>query len=299
MKAKVIGHLTLDKVQVINGKRKTEYESLGGPPSYSGILLSRLGADVDIDTRFGHDILDPWLLWLSRNGVKINDNSLSDKPTTRFRIEVDKKSRRRALYILSMCDAVKIDPADVDISLVQPVDREIEEDLVKELKSRCSFLYLDPQGFLRAKALGKVMLVENDKLAQQLKYVDAMKVDEDEGYMLTKEREPFKIASRLLKFGVKEVIVTYDSRSNLYMNGKESYLLELPNIRSFDGIGAGDMLGAAYSYARQSMEPSSSFLFAVSAAVSCIERKGLEKIPAREKIDAMQERLKHYLKKLT
>ncbi|MEM3684272.1 MAG: PfkB family carbohydrate kinase [Conexivisphaerales archaeon] len=303
MKVRLLGHLTFDDVTVIDEKgTNIEYESVGGPPIYSGLLLAKLGLEPFIHTRYGPDFEGSRLLWLTKNGLTLSKHSASaSSMTTRFRIQVNKKSGERELYLVSRCEDINLDDpefyprfdfdADSDVCLVQPVFREVSPDILKGLRERCSYLFLDPQGFLRKSVNGRIALAENRKLAGSLASLDGIKVDVEEGYVLTGKREIAQIGRSLVQRGVKEVIVTAGGSGTYLFTERLALFISLPKTDLFDGIGAGDMLGAGYAFARQSMDFSDSLAFAVACAISRIDRRALDKIPTQREIETMMTQL--------
>jgi len=281
LKARLIGHITYDEISVNDDK----YVSLGGPPVYSGLLLSRLGINPYVETRIGQDFEDSKVLWLSRNGLQLNKNVYSEKKTTRFRIHVDRKHKKRKMSIISVCDDIILNEYQSDICLVQPVMNEIDAKEIEKIRKSCGFLFVDPQGFLRASINGRIKYSQNVNLVQSLKHVDAIKVDEDEGRMITGSNDYMKIGTILIHMGVKEAIVTLGSSGTCLFTKDSVYRVKMPKVKFYDGIGAGDMLGASYTYSRQRMNYEEALAFSVSSAITGLSRKALDKIPSKKEIE--------------
>lgn len=284
MKVRLIGHITYDAISLKDDKQE-EYVSVGGPPVYSGLLLSKFGINPCVTTRFGPDFDDSKVLWLSRNGFQIDRNAHSKNNTTKFRIQIDTKSKNRTMYLVSKCDDIIADEYEGDVCLLQPVMNELDAEEIEKARKRCSFLFLDPQGFLRISLNGMIQLSANGKLLRYLKYVDAIKVDVEEGRIITGSDDFVKIGKRLLRLGVREAIVTLGASATYLFTKDTVYSVAIPAVKFYDGIGAGDMLGASYAYSRQSMNHAESLAFAVSAAVSRLDRKALDKVPSRKEIE--------------
>ncbi len=287
MKARLIGHITYDEISVDNDR----YSSLGGPPVYSGLLLSKLGINPYVETRIGPDFEDSKILWLSRNGLQLNENAYSEKNTTRFSIQINRKSRDRKMSIICRCDDIILSEYQSDICLVQPVMNEFDTDEIEKVRKSCSFLLLDPQGFLRASINGRIRYSKNTRLVSSLKHVDAIKVDLDEGRIITGSDDYLGIGKMLMRLGVKEAIVTLGPSGTALFTKDSVYRVDMPRIKFYDGIGAGDMLGASYAYSRQSMSHSEALAFAVSSAISGLSRKALDKIPSRKEIEETMEKM--------
>ena len=284
MRALVAGHLVLDSI--LTGGRASE--SIGGPPAYMGLLLRRLGFEVTVATRVGRDFGDERLAQLLSAGISFASSPIIGSPTTRFEITI--LPRRREMRIVSRCGDIPPPSAghrEYDIVLLNPVAGEISPKSLPRYKEASRFIYVDPQGFLRKIDEGRVTLGANTSLKGVLSVVDAMKVDVEEGRALTGMKDCRRISSELMSLGVREVLVTDGANGTFLRVGTELYHVRPPRIKAFDGVGAGDLLGAGYSAARMSRSPRDSLAFAMACASCRIDRAGLGKIPEAEEVEGM------------
>src|SRR2546428_9339217 len=83
MKALVAGFLTIDTILL----PIRTITSIGGPPSYAGLVCSRFGLEDLALTRIGLDFPDDQLVLLARIGINLRAMDKSSKKTTRFRKE--------------------------------------------------------------------------------------------------------------------------------------------------------------------------------------------------------------------
>jgi sugar/nucleoside kinase (ribokinase family) len=183
---------------------------------------------------------------------------------------------------LSRCEGVpppRIGLPDFDIVLVDPVAGEIEVESIPRYKAISKYIYIDPQGFLRKFDEGVTTLADNPWLRERLLGINAIKVDLEEGKALTGSEVPAEIASGIAKMGVKEVLVTAGAEGTYLKALGGLYFLRPPPIKAFDGVGAGDLLGAGYAAARTDRDPPSSLAYAVACATSRIDQPALGKIP--------------------
>jgi sugar/nucleoside kinase (ribokinase family) len=281
-KIHIVGHVTIDKIIPIGTE---PYESVGGPPTYMGILLSRLGATVTITTRVGRDFGNRRLGSLRKHDLAFTEPVWSDSPTTRFEIRLRKGGSGRSLTLISKCSTIDYQPlSGVDATILAPVIGELPPDSVKKAASN-GFVYVDPQGFLRESQDGYVRMRSNPEFAALLPYVDAMKVDIKEGKVISGKEDPRDIARFLLSRGVKEVLITQEGRVARFYHNDHSLKAEVPYARPADGVGAGDLFGAAYTYYRLSGDPERALRGAVAAASSRISFRGLEKIPLKQELE--------------
>lgn len=144
----VAGFMTIDRIEL----PMRTVTSVGGPPSYAGILCARFGLDVMAATRIGVDFPEEQLVWLARNGLQLRSVDRSEtKKTTRFRLVVNGEDR--SLFILERCEDItleQIPQAHFDASLVSPLAQEISSEVFDQIRERSDFCFLDPQGFVRA-----------------------------------------------------------------------------------------------------------------------------------------------------
>ncbi|MDG6933858.1 MAG: hypothetical protein JRN68_04100 [Nitrososphaerota archaeon] len=277
---RILGHLTFDLIKVDGG---IEYQSLGGPPAYAGLYLANCGASVTVNTKVGPDFGARQLGLLRKRGLHFEHPFRGHKATTRFEIQVNRATGARALRLLNACDGIIADlPKGVkaDATIIAPVIGEIDPKDIPRLGSS-HFVYVDPQGFLRVVRHQKVTLQPNPALASHLLEVDAIKVDRDEGYVMTGKREPKEIAASLMKLGVKEVLVTLGGDSVLLFYRGQTFSAPVPAAKPIDSIGAGDILGAAYTLHRLFENPERSVLAAVSDVSHLIQGKGISKVMNR------------------
>jgi sugar/nucleoside kinase (ribokinase family) len=265
-----------------------------------GLLLRRLGFEVTVATAIGNDFGDARLQQLLKSGLRFLAPPVTDSPTTRF--DITFLWDQRAMRLVSKCAPVpppRTGAGDFDIVLVNPVAGEVAPESIPRYKSVSKFLYLDPQGFLRVFREGTVFLSDNPQLRSSLRMVDAIKVDLEEGKVLTGNDEPAAIASTFSRLGVKETIVTA-GRDGVYLRaGGFLYFLKPPEVQPFDGVGAGDMLGAAYSASRVTASPPESLAFAVACATCRIDQPGLDKVPTAKQAQEAAAPLRKEVRVLT
>jgi sugar/nucleoside kinase (ribokinase family) len=284
LKALVAGHIVLDTITT----EGYSAESLGGPPTYMGFLLRRLGFDVTVATSIGYDFGDERLRQILSAGIHFLNPPLTESPTTRF--EITFLWDRRALRLLSRCEGIpppRSGLPDYDIVLVNPVAGEISVESLPKYRAISKFTYLDPQGFLRRFEGDQVTLVDSPALRERLRSVNAIKVDVQEGMVLTGSEDPVEISAGLAKLGVREVLVTLGGDGTYLRAGTGLYFLKPPVAKPFDAVGAGDLLGAGYSAARTEKDLPTSLAFAMACASARIDQPALGKIPEALEVERL------------
>jgi len=214
MRVFIAGHITLDEI-VYAGK---SVASLGGPPSYTGLVLSSLGAEVSLVSAVGDDFPAEYWNFLEEHLDMKYVARVSGVKTTRFRLVYSGESRE--LYLVSKCVDLTEVPAEVEYIHVSPVAQELPLSI---LERKYSFLSLDPQGYLRKFGEdGRVMLYSNKELLDKLHNVNHLRISLNEAEVLLGEAWP-KYFAKLseehkvmvsLGLGAKGVVVF--SEGNLY-----------------------------------------------------------------------------------
>ncbi len=289
MKALVAGFLTIDTILL----PIRTITSIGGPPSYAGLICSRFGLEVFALTRIGLDFPDDQLVWLARNGINLRAIDKSSKKTTRFRIEGDGASR--SLFLLSRCDDLSLDQlpdTKFDASLISPIAHEISPELLKAIVDRSDFTFLDPQGFVRTFDSRGQVSITSLKEAGVVTSVDALKMDRDEAYAITGKTDAREALTKLSSMGVRRALVTQGGEMCHILEGKKIYGVHVPKVKIVDSTGAGDILGGTLvaSYLR-SRDFLWSACFGIAASSLSLNLIALSKIDLPISVDEQARRL--------
>jgi sugar/nucleoside kinase (ribokinase family) len=287
----VAGFLTIDSIQL----PMRQITSVGGPPSYAGLICSRFGHSVLPLTKVGSDFPDEQTVWLARNGIvlRASDRSLT-KPTTRFRIS--NTSGNRSLILASRCEDLSASQIPPDTrfgaTLISPLAGEISPSLLTEISARSDFTFLDPQGFVRSfDRDGKVSPTPlQDKSI--LTKVDAIKMDRTEAEMLTGRSVPREALEKLASIGVRKAMVTQGGEACYVLDGTKIYQIEVPKVPVIDSTGAGDILsGATISWYLKTRDFLRSACFGVAASSLSLHMLALAKVDLPMSVDESAMRL--------
>ncbi|TLY16962.1 MAG: hypothetical protein E6K86_03125 [Thaumarchaeota archaeon] len=289
MKALVAGFLTIDTILL----PIRTITSIGGPPSYAGLICSRFGLEVFALTRIGLDFPDDQLVWLARNGINLRAIDKSSKKTTRFRIEGDGAARN--LFLLSRCEDLSLDQlpdTKFDASLISPIAQEISPELLKAIVDRSDFTFLDPQGFVRTFDNRGQVSITSLKESGVVTSVDALKMDRDEAYAITGKTEAREALTKLSSMGVRRALVTQGGEMCHILEGKKIYGVHVPKVKIVDSTGAGDILGGTLvaSYLR-SRDFLWSACFGIAASSLSLNLIALSKIDLPISVDEQARRL--------
>ncbi len=291
MNVLVAGFITIDSIQL----PMRQVTSVGGPPSYAGLICARFGNSVTTLTKVGNDFPDEQSVWLARNGIvlRASDRSLT-KPTTRFRIS--NSAGNRTLFLSSRCEdltASQIPPETrFSASLVSPLAGEISSSLLTEISARSDFTFLDPQGFVRAfDREGRVSAVP-PRDRSILSKADAIKMDRTEAEMLTGKSDPREALEKLASIGLRKAMVTNGAEPCYVLDGSRIYQVEVPRSPVIDSTGAGDILsGATISWYLRTRDFLRSACFGVAASSLCLHMIALAKVDLPMSVDESAMRL--------
>jgi sugar/nucleoside kinase (ribokinase family) len=285
LKVLVAGFITIDTIQLA----VRSITSVGGPPSYAGLVCSRFGYEVTPLTKVGNDFPDEQAIWLARNGIvlRAGDRSVS-KGTTRFHIS--NAAGERTLVLRNKCE----DPSSSQIppdtrfnaSLVSPVAGEVSSSLLTEVSARSDFTFLDPQGLLRSfDGDGKVSTVPLQDRSI-LSKVDAIKMDRGEAEALTGKHDPKEALQKLASIGLRKALVTHGPESCHVLDGSRIYEVAVPRVAVVDSTGAGDILsGATVSWYLKTRDFLRSACFGIAASSLSLQMIALAKIDLPMSVD--------------
>ncbi len=142
MKLDIFSHCAIDTIY-INDKN---YVVPGGAACYCSLMAKTLKFDVTLNTKFGSDFL--FADYLMKQKILIK-NALSEEPTTKFILRI--LSSNRILFLENKCENINFVGLDSDNVLISPLFSEITNNTFEKIKKNSSFVFLDPQGFLRRK----------------------------------------------------------------------------------------------------------------------------------------------------
>ncbi len=235
MKISIFSHCTIDEISQ-NGTITT---TAGGPACYCGLTAKNMKFEIDLHTKVGADF--SFKSALENKGIFLPQNSISEKSTTRFLLNIS--GTERELYLKTRCDPIESIKSDADGVIVSPVFDEVSEDTLDEIKENFDFTLLDPQGYLRRVASDNEIFFEKTMI--DLSKITALKADPDEAFYLTGLREKEAMIA-LQKKGVKHVL--YTNKQDITMLVKDRmYHLKIPNMQIGDTTGVGDIFCASFT----------------------------------------------------
>ncbi len=275
MKLAIFSNCTIDSIVIGN----SSYTQAGGPVCYGGLTARSLKHEVEIFTKYGTDF--PYEDLLLDKKIKIK-NSVSDKLTTKFKIEIMGSDRN--LFVENNCDQIEYSGTNADGFIISPVFNEISKETFEMIKKDSKFLLLDPQGFLRRIDNQKKIFLEKTEI--NLSGVTALKVNPREMSALS-QLSGIEAMKDLNERGVNYVLLT-DKQKISMLEGQRIFSLSLPNITINDTTGIGDIFCAAFSCTILKEKDSLwALCFAAGSAQAALETHavGLDKVPKKNAIE--------------
>jgi sugar/nucleoside kinase (ribokinase family) len=262
--------------------------SIGGSPSYAGLLCSRFGLHISVVTKIGVDFPNEQLGWLERNGIRLRaiDKSGSKK-TTRFKIVL--KANERTLYLIERCEDIGIEQipeTSFNAALVSPLAQEISYDVFEAIRKKSDFCFLDPQGFVREFDNSGKVSIKSWHDQKIISSIDALKMDREEATALTGKTNLKEALIKLSQKRIRKAIITQGGESAYILDGSRIFKVEVPNVRVVDTTGAGDILsGALITCYLRSREFLWSCCFGMAASSLSLNSIALAKIDIPRSVD--------------
>ena len=225
----------------------------GGKGCNQAVAIARLGGKVNFISKIGKDNYGQLALdTLNQN--KIDTSTIiqsSDHQTGVAGIMVDKNTGKNAINVITgapstlTIDEIKKDVDKIENSKIFLTQLEIPKDVT---------LYS-----LKIAKENKVLTILNPAPASKISkeffnYIDYFTPNETEaefytGIKITNEKEAKEASIKLLKIGLKRVIITLGEKGLFYSDGKEEIYLKATQVKAIDTTGAGDAFNGGLAYA--------------------------------------------------
>ncbi len=248
MKLTIVSNIVKDKIILENNQ--ITY-SLGGPPCYCGLIAKQFGAKVRLVTKFGQDLSNNELLFFKNSNFEVNNNSLSQSPTTKFILKI--KGLNRELYLLDKCDPIlipDIEQIKTDGWIISPVLDEVPYFIIEYLISNHNndFLMLNPQGYTRTIDTNSKVILSHVLDPLFFKNIDAIKLDPQELFCFSGGDDLNALRKLKLNNAIKYALYSENQRIHM-LNQDKHYWLEINKVNTSDSTGAGDILASAFTCA--------------------------------------------------
>ena len=223
----------------------------GGKGCNQAIAISRLGGKVNFISKIGNDDYGNLAInKLKKDNIDTSNIIISSKHKTGVAgIHVDRNTGNNAIVV------VRGAPESLTI-------KEIEVDIIKKSKIFLTQLEIPKEVTLYCLKVAKengLINILNPAPACELnndffKLIDYFTPNETEaefytGIKINDENDAKKSAQKLLRMGVKKVIITLGEKGLFYSDGKEDIYIKASPVKAIDATGAGDAFNGGFSFA--------------------------------------------------
>ena len=225
----------------------------GGKGCNQAIAIARLGGKVNFISKIGKDDYGQLALnTLDQNKIDTSAIIQSQNQQTGVAgIMVDKKTGKNAINVIT---------GAASTLTINEVNKNIEK--IKNSKIFLTQLEIPKDVTLYALKTAKenkVLTILNPAPASVISkefynYIDYFTPNETEaefytGIKITNEKQAKEASIKLLKFGLKKVIITLGEKGLFYSDGNEDIYLKATPVKAIDTTGAGDAFNGGLAYA--------------------------------------------------
>lgn len=278
MKVAIFGPVCKDSITIDDDTK----DQLGGIPYYTGVAMSSLGAEVTAYITY-HSTDDAWVRNNFRN---VSIRHIEAPGTLHFSRSYSSKNPDVCLSIhieyfpnpVASQSELFQEAQDADYIILSPLLHDnIQPEFFRDIKNALH----KPVVYGN---FGMFTYAENNELVQKnpeqfmkaVPYIDYLFLDEKEIQFATSTEGVQEAAAKVLKRGVKEVVVTSGSKGSMIFSEHDTYNIPayVPE-RIVDPTGAGDTYLAGYITALEFYaDPVQRGKFAAMAATLSLEKRG-------------------------
>jgi ribokinase len=217
--------------------------AFGGKGANQAVAAKRLGAEVALITRLGDDHYGrSYRRYLIDKGLNPKSIFLDEKiPTGMAFIELDSKGENRIVVAPGSNGSLSVD----DLKRCSPLFRKIKV-FITQLEIPIETVRMGLKMAKRYDALTLLNPSPSRPLSTEiLSLIDFLVPNELEAQALTglkmrKDRDIPEIATKLLKMGVKNVVITLGSKGLFFKNHSEEIWIKAFKVKVVDTTAAGD-----------------------------------------------------------
>lgn len=286
-----IGHLTKDRIVT----PKTERYMYGGTSLYFSYGISRL-----LDGRLNYRLVTSLaqedmeaVEQMRAEGIEVQ--VIQSRHTVFFENiygeDTDNRRQRVREKADPFCAADLGDMTARYVVLGSLLPDDFSIDLIGQLSAQGCTLVLDAQGYLRQMAEdGEVAATDWQEKREVLKYIDILKVNEHEAFVLSGKKNVREAALQLARWGVKEVLLTMGSAGSIILSHGRLHVIPAYTPKQVtDATGCGDTFVMGYVYQRAlGADIDSAGRFAAAASAIKLESFG----PLRRTKEEIEEFMK-------
>ena len=291
----VIGSINMDLVTICdrapNGGETllgSEFFQIpGGKGANQAVTIGKLGSRVVILGKVGDDLFGKELLSsMDKNGVDIQFIEKAPVSTGIAKIVVEKNGQNRILVVPRANSYVDIEYIDNHLDVIKDCDVVIGqleipistvEYAFKKAKEYGKITILNPAPAIK---LSEELIKNSDYIIpneSELEVITGMKIESFDGII--------EAAKKVIKMGVKGLIVTLGEKGSLYLGGDKFTKHSAYKVKAIDTTAAGDsFIGGFVTRLDLGVDKAIEFATKVSA-ISVTKRGAQTSIPTMEEVE--------------
>ncbi len=280
----MVGHFARDEL-IVDGKGEV---SSGGGVYYGSMALRQLGLNVAVATRLKKEDF-PNLDVLRQAGVEVFATP-AEQTSGIANYYQSSNMERRICKLIGFAGKMELEEIpDIPVKVIMIcgiIAGEVDLLTIKALAQRAP-LALDVQCFVRAPEGDDLVFKPWPEMAEGLRHVTYLKVDQAEAEHLTGEIDLHAAARKLAAYGPKEIVLTQSSGPTVYAGGD---FFTAPFVsRSLAGrTGRGDTCFSSYIGRRLSAGPDEATRWAAAVTSLKQEKPGPWMGPVEEAEELMR-----------
>ena len=277
----VVGTVAFDAIETPFGKTD---KIIGGAATYIALAASYFKNKINLVSVIGEDFPDETLKMLQEHNVNLQGLQIKKGEKTFFwsgKYHNDLNSRDTLITELNVLE--RFDPIvpeqyqDCEFLMLGNLSPQVQKQVIDRLATRPKLIVLDTMNFW--------MDVAMDSLAETLKLIDVLTINDAEARQLSGEYSLVKAAQKILKMGPKYLIIKKGEHGALLFHNDEVFFAPaLPLEEVFDPTGAGDTFAGGFiGYLSKTKDISfqnmkRAVIFGSAMASFCVEKFGTERI---------------------
>ncbi len=270
----------------------TTFESFpGGKGANQCIAVKRLGGNVEMIGKVGNDEYGKKFINIFKEeGIDVSSIEVSQTKSTGVgNIQLNKKGQNRICVILGANLDFDSDNLEKNKKIIENADYFLTQFEMDIEITNCAIKY--------AKEKGLVVVVNpapareiDDEIVHLIDYLTPNETELEflSGIKINSIEDAVNGCNVLIKKGVKNLVVTLDSKGCLYVSKEKSFLVPGYKVDRIDSVGAGDSFnGALVVSLANGKNIEESLKFANAMGALTVTQKGA--IPSLQKIDVVNE----------
>jgi sugar/nucleoside kinase (ribokinase family) len=282
-----LGHYTKDTICSAQGTRVVN----GGAFNYGSHTAIRMGLKVAAITRLAEEdfrVIDE----LKALGVHVFAEVTPHSTCLRLEYPFSNPDERVISITSSAGPFTPLDVVGISAKVFvigASVRGEVPVEVIAELRKKETLISVDLQGFIRVVRNGKLIFEPWPEKENVLSMVDVLKTDAVEAELLTGEKDIRLAAKRIVRWGPREVVVTYRDGVLVY-DGDAFHEEHFFPKKRVGRSGRGDTCLASYVARRLTGSSSEAILWAAALTSLKMEAEGPFKRDIREVEELFRER---------